>query len=149
MRLVVLKRMLGLSILGCGILLGGSFTSCASADDAVPAKKSVEKKDVAKESAPEKKKVKKFSGRLPVYFGDVVSGDQREAIYEIQASYADRMAALVAQVKALQAQQMSEIEAVLTDEQKKKVADLKAAALAKRKSRAAAIKAANAKPGTE
>src|SRR5690606_7562654 len=117
LRLADYKKAVTLWVLSGSLLPGGSFTSCASAADAA-AVKTAEKKTATKEAAPEKKKAKKFSGRLPVFYGEVVSGEQREKIYAIQMGYADQMAELVAQVKALQAKQMSEIEAVLSEDQK-------------------------------
>ena len=141
MRLAVLKKVLTVMALSGGVLLGSCFTSCAKAEDAA-APKTAETK-AAKEAAPAKKKEKKFSGRLPVFYGEVVSGEQREKIYAIQMGYADEMAALVAQVKALQAKQMAEIEAVLSEEQKKRVEELRAEALAKRKSREVSAKASS------
>ena len=78
------------------------------------------------------KKVKKFRGRLPNYYGQVVDQKQREAIYNIQEEYAPKIAALRAQLAALIKECSDKIAGVLTDEQLKNVEEAKAAARAKR-----------------
>jgi len=90
------------------------------------------------------KKAKKPSGRLPNYYKDVVSRQQREQIYAIQAEYREKIAALKAQLAAMTKEQNEKIAAVLSAEQIEKVEQLKAEAAAKRK-KAAAEK----KPATE
>ena len=74
----------------------------------------------AKPSA-EKKEQPKFRGRLPMYYGDVVSQKQREQIYGIQAKYADQIEQLQKQLDELKASRDAEVEAVLTPEQQAKV----------------------------
>jgi len=64
------------------------------------------------------------SGRLPAYFRDVVSEEQKEQIYAIQAKYREQTEPLEKQLKQLQQAEDAEIEAVLTDKQKKKIAIL-------------------------
>lgn len=71
-------------------------------------------------------------GRLPSYYGDVVSLDQREKIYSIQSKYEVELAALREQLKALVAKRDAEVEAVLSDEQKEQVKKLAAEAKAER-----------------
>jgi hypothetical protein len=75
----------------------------------------------------------KPKGRLPAYFADVVSGEQREKIYSIQAKYADQIKDLNEQLEALDKKQNDEIDAVLTAEQKAKIDAARAEAAAKKK----------------
>lgn len=71
-------------------------------------------------------------GRLPAYYGQVVDEKQREAIYAIQAEYAERIAELQVRLEALMAERNAKIEAVLTPAQRQKLDELKAAAQRKR-----------------
>ena len=76
----------------------------------------------AKAGAKEKPK-----GRLPAYYKDVVTDEQKDQIYVIQAKYEK-------QLDAVKAKQNGEIEALLSAEQKEKLAKVKAEADAKKKS---------------
>lgn len=69
--------------------------------------------------------VKKSRGRLPAYYGKVVTDKQREDIYSIQAKFNEQIAKLQEQLAELTAQRDAEVEKVLTDEQKAEVARLK------------------------
>jgi hypothetical protein len=82
------------------------------------------------------KKEKEAKGRLPAYYGEVVSEEQRAKIYEIQKKYAQQIENLQAQLEALRVKQNEEIEAVLTKEQLDKVNALREAAGAKKKKKA-------------
>ena len=75
---------------------------------------------------------KKVRGRLPAYYAKVVTDEQREKIYKIQAEYRPKIKAIKAQLKALKKERKDKIAAVLTPQQKKQVEE--AAAKAKRKS---------------
>jgi hypothetical protein len=99
---------------------------------------------VGQEKKATEKKTEKSKGRLPAYYADVVSGEQREKIYAIQAKYDAEVKELNAQLAALAKKINDEIEAVLTDEQKQKVADARADAGAKKKKKATDKKAAEA-----
>ncbi|HTN75300.1 MAG TPA: hypothetical protein VL096_08640 [Pirellulaceae bacterium] len=70
----------------------------------------------------------KAKGRLPAYYKDVVTPDQKDKIYAIQAKYGDEISKLAEQMKAATAQRDAEIAAILTAEQKDKVLKLRAAA---------------------
>src|SRR5262245_40007475 len=74
------------------------------------------KKDKAKPAAKEKAK-----GRLPAYFKDVVTDEQRDQIYAIQAKYEKQISDLRSQLDAVQDKQMAEIEGLLSAEQKEKL----------------------------
>ena len=74
----------------------------------------------------------KFRGRLPAYFSRVVSQKQRDAIYGIQAGYADQLAKLESQIRELESARDKEVRDVLTPEQKKQVDAMMAAAKARR-----------------
>jgi hypothetical protein len=103
--------------------------------------KEVGTKATEKEAAPTKKAAKKPAGRLPVFYAEIVTEEQRAKIYVIQGSYADKLKALAAQIKAVQAEQNAEIEAVLTEEQKAKLQAAKDEAAAKRKQKTEAAEA--------
>jgi hypothetical protein len=98
---------------------------------------------VGQDRAAGEKKVQKGTRRLPAYYADVVSEEQRKQIYDIQAKYAKQLQDLNEQLLALTKKQNDEIEAVLTAEQKEKVAAAQAAASAKKKKKAADKKAAD------
>jgi len=115
------------------IVLGGFAHPTAAQEQDAPAK------TVAA------KKAKKPRGRLPNYYKDVVSQQQREQIYAIQAEYRDKIAALKAQLAAMTKERDEKVAGVLTAEQIQKVEQLKAEAAAKRKKAAAEKKAATAK----
>lgn len=73
------------------------------------------------ETAAKKGLAGKLRGRLPDHYPQVVTPEQREAIYKIQAEYQPRIQALKDQLQALQQEQKEKIAAVLTPEQKKQV----------------------------
>ena len=76
-----------------------------------------------------KKAPRKPRGRLPNYYGQVgLSGEQREKIYAVQATYAKEIGALRKQIAELESKRDSEVKAVLTEEQQKKVDELVEAA---------------------
>jgi hypothetical protein len=76
---------------------------------------------------------KEPKGRLPAYFKDVVSAEQREKIYAIQQKYVEQIEALQTQLENLRKKQSDEIDAVLTKEQLDKVAAQRDAAAASKK----------------
>ena len=84
-------------------------------------------------------------GRLPPYFADVVSEEQREKIYAIQAKYSDQIKELNEQLAAVAKKQNDEIDAVLSAAQKAKIDEARAEAVAKKKKKADAKKKAEAK----
>ena len=75
----------------------------------------------------------KFRGRLPAYFKQVISADQKDEIYKIQEDYAKQIQALQNQILALVDKRDEEVRAVLTEEQVKEVEALIAAAKARRR----------------
>ena len=83
----------------------------------------------AKAGAKEKPK-----GRLPAYYKDVVTDEQRDKIYAIQAKFEKQLDDLQSQIDAVKAKQNDEIEALLSAEQKEKLAKVKAEADAKKTS---------------
>jgi Spy/CpxP family protein refolding chaperone len=68
---------------------------------------------------------KKFSRRLPVYYGQLVSAVQKEEIYKIQQSYFGLIELLKLRIEKLEAERDAQIEAVLKPEQKEKLETLK------------------------
>lgn len=76
-------------------------------------------------------------GRLPSYYAQVVTQEQREAIYKIQAEFAPKIQALDLQLKAIKAERDKKVLAVLTPEQRKLVEETAAKAKAGRANRRA------------
>jgi hypothetical protein len=108
---------------------------------AAPIKKAASKKAEAVDKKKPDKKAKP-RGRLPNYYSEVVSEEQREKIYSLQQKSKKKTSDLSKQIKALQKQIREDrkklataIEDVLTDEQKKKVAALKKKPREKRKTK--------------
>jgi Spy/CpxP family protein refolding chaperone len=93
-----------------------------------------EKADPAKPDAPARQRAE-ARGRLPNYFRQVVTPDQREKIYSIQAKYVEQIAVLEKQIADLEAKRDAEVDTILTPEQREKV---KALAEEARKRREAA-----------
>ena len=85
---------------------------------------------------------KKFKGRLPAYYGDIVTQEQREKIYQIQSLFAKQKETLEAQLNALKEKEEQEIENVLSAPQKAKLKQVQEEAAAKRKKKADEKKAA-------
>lgn len=75
----------------------------------------------------EAKERTKPRGRLPAYYSEVVSPEQKEKIYDIQQKYFEQIQQLQEQMKELEQQREAEVTAVLTLEQKERVAQLMAA----------------------
>jgi hypothetical protein len=78
-------------------------------------------------------KAKKAKGRLPAYFADIVTDEQRTAIYKIQESHRKQIGDLEAQLATAREKEMAEIEAVLDAEQKEKLKKAREEAAGKKK----------------
>ena len=100
-----------------------SEKDAAAATSATPAEKPSAKKGKGEKRA-------KPRGRLPAYFGSIVTPELREKIYAIQAEYEPKISQLRKEIDALTKAQDEKINALLTPEQKKKIEELKAAAKA-------------------
>jgi hypothetical protein len=85
---------------------------------------------------------KKAKGRLPQYYADIVTTEQREKIYEIQARHQEKISELNATLLAATRAMNAEIEAVLTAEQKVKLKAAQEEGAAKKKKAGAEKKAA-------
>jgi hypothetical protein len=133
MNLPMWKKLVVVSV-GLG-LLGASLQPVVS----------LAQKPGAKAEAAEGKKAK---GRLPPYYGDIVTPAQRDKIYEIQGKFEAQIAGLAEQIKALQQARETEIEGLLTPEQKTLLDKTRDAARAKIQEKAAAKKTAS-KTATE
>jgi hypothetical protein len=95
-------------------------------------------------------KAKKAKGRLPAYFADIVTDEQRTAIYKIQESYKKQIDDLEAQLAAAREKEMTEIEALLDAEQKEKLKKAREEAAAKKKKKTTTdAAAAESKPTVE
>ncbi|MBC7852211.1 MAG: hypothetical protein IAF94_02150 [Pirellulaceae bacterium] len=75
----------------------------------------------------------KAKGRLPAYYREVVTDEQRDQVYAIQAKYEKQLGDLQSQLESVRAKQNEEIDALLSAEQKEKLAKLREEADAKRK----------------
>jgi hypothetical protein len=89
-------------------------------------------------------KEKKARGRLPAYYADIVTNDQKQKIYDLQSKYARQIEALNEQLEALERQRDGEIENVLTADQKEKLKKAREEGAAKRKKATADKKVAAA-----
>ncbi|MDR1957775.1 MAG: hypothetical protein LBQ54_01810 [Planctomycetaceae bacterium] len=75
---------------------------------------------------------KTFLKRLPNFYKDVVSSDQKEQIYNIQETYFAVISMLELRLEKLKAERDARIEAVLTESQKTKLESVKKAAATSR-----------------
>ena len=116
----------------------------AGGSRAVGAQKPADAKPAAEKKAPARSQ-----GRLPAYFGSVVSAEQREQIYAIQATYAEQIQQLEKQLESLKQKRAAEVEAVLTPEQQAKIKQLRSDAAAKRQDAEKTKAAANDKPAAQ
>src|SRR5262245_2720616 len=85
---------------------------------------------------------KKAKGRLPAYYADIVTEEQRDKIYTIQAKHQDKISELNAQLLAATKAMNTEIENVLTAEQKVKLKAAQEEGAAKKKKAGTEKKAA-------
>ena len=82
-----------------------------------------------------KPKRAKPRGRLPVYYTRVVSQEQRDQIYALQAKFQAEIDKLLSQLKLMEQQRDADIRKVLSPEQQKRVDALVAEAKLKREER--------------
>ncbi len=75
-----------------------------------------------------------LKGRLPPYYGEIVTETQRLQIYAIQEKYDKEIKSLEAQLEGLKNNRAAEIDRVLTTDQRAKLKKVQEAAAAKRKS---------------
>lgn len=64
------------------------------------------------------------SGRLPTYYSEIVTQDQRLKIYSIQSGYNTKIEQLEAEIAKLEAAMKKEMEAVLTQPQLERLEEL-------------------------
>ena len=88
--------------------------------------------ETTKAATTKKKERAKPRGRLPAYYSRVVTSEQREQIYGIQAKFAVEMEKLRMQLETLGEQRDAEVRKVLSDEQRAKVASYQAEAKKRR-----------------
>ncbi len=89
---------------------------------------------------PAKSKARQAKGRLPAFYGRVVTEEQRGEIYAIQTKYRPRIEDLTAELKRLRDEQREEVEAVLTSDQRERIATLRSKSKEGRRQKAAARK---------
>ena len=85
-----------------------------------------------------------FKGRLPPYYGDIVTEAQRRQIYAVQEKYEKQISSLKEQLDAAEKKRDVEIKAILSEEQRAKLKRAQEDGAAKRK-KTAEKKAADAK----
>ena len=78
---------------------------------------------------------KRYSRRLPNFYKDVVSDDQRDKIYQIQQAYHPTIAMLELRLEHLKKERDQIIESVLSDSQKTEVEAARKAAATERAAR--------------
>ncbi len=88
---------------------------------------------------------KKLAGRLPRFFASIVDQEQRDEIYQIQATYREKLAALEQELAELKEAEMSAMEGVLTTAQRKKLDEIRASAEKSAKAKSASSKTLAAK----
>jgi len=107
----------------------------------------------AKKTNKADKTEKKAKGTLPAYYADIVTAEQRERIYTIQAKHQEKITELNDALATAKMAMTSEIEGVLTAEQKVKLKAAQEEGAAKKKKSAtdkkAAEEAAKAAPAAE
>ena len=118
-------RSLSVSMLLAAMLLGIAHASAPAKD---PSSKAPGAPAVKRQ-----KKARQSKGRLPNYYGGVVTEEQRQKIYDIQKEYNPEIRKLREQLKKLTADRDEKIDKVLTPEQREQIAELKQAAKEKRK----------------
>lgn len=92
--------------------------------------------DVPPADSPDAQRTRKPPrGRLPAYYGRVVSEEQRLEIYRIQAMYNKQIDDLRSQIEGLLTQRDAEVSDVLTEEQLREVEQLAEAARSRRSTR--------------
>lgn len=78
---------------------------------------------------------KRYTRRLPNYYKDVVSDDQRDQIYKIQQAYHPVVAMLELRLEQLKKERDQIVESVLSESQKVEIETAKKAATAEREAR--------------
>jgi Skp family chaperone for outer membrane proteins len=104
------------------LLLMALWTASAAAQDPPPPGAA---ETPVQAAVPENGAAKKPRGRLPAYYGKVVTEKQREEIYGIQAKFNEEIAKLQGQLETLSTKRDAEIEKLLTDEQRADIARFK------------------------
>ena len=129
------KVLMGLAVAPLALALLVS-NGQVNGDDKAETKQEVKNKERAKPR-----------GRLPAYFATVVSPEQREKVYAIQARYSKQMEDLQRQIVELSATLDKEVDGVLTAEQLERVNAKRDEAKAKRGDRSKKEAAADKKEG--
>jgi len=104
----------------------------AKAEESAPAAGATSGKKGAKKPS----SARKPAARLPNYYKDVVTEEQREKILAIQKEYTAKIDPLRKELEKLTAERDEKIEAVLTPQQKQELEKIKAAAKAARDAKA-------------
>jgi len=133
-----------LMLVGCMADRGWAQEDPVAEPAAKPAAEPAVKPAAEPAAKPAAKQRAKPRGRLPNFYRTVVTEEQREAIYEIQADSATEIKALQAQIDALVADRDAKVQALLSPEQLQKIKQAEAESKAKRDAKKAAKDAAPA-----
>ncbi|WDI43470.1 hypothetical protein [Bremerella sp. P1] len=108
---------------------------------AIPAISTLSAQEAEQAAAPSEPK-KEIRGRLPAHWNDIVTEDQKKAIYKIQHGYQDQIKKLEIEIAKLESAMEDEVKAVLTDAQQSRLKELIAEEELRRKKNEAAKAAA-------
>ena len=97
----------------------------------------VTENEATEEKSEKKAKSKRAVHRLPNYFGQIVTEEQKVEIYKIQDEYAPKVQEYREKLAGVLKERNAKIHAVLTPEQKEKLEQMKQEAIAKRKTKQA------------
>lgn len=113
-RSVLVMALAGICSVALAQEKASSSKSTRSKSSSSASKSSSSKTSAAKEE-------KGISGRLPRYFAAIVDDKQREEIYEIRASFREKVEKLEAELKSLKEDEMKAMEKVLSTTQRRKL----------------------------
>lgn len=135
---------LGLSMIGVSSATQ-QFAAAQNEDESSQSKTKQMQKDELESSA----EGPKLSGRLPRYYSAVVRPEQRQTIYQIQATYRQEIAKLQLQLDELKQRESQEIAQVLSEEQRDRVKQMQNAGVTSSSPNSASMKASAAESPSE
>ncbi len=122
-------------LMGLGVV-SSNLVQAAAKEDAKAASEKAKPKAKAKARPNAKaKKAANKETRLPGFYREVLTDEQRPQVADVFAKYNGKLARLKAEIKSLTAERDQAVEALLSDSQKARLAQLKADAKSKRAQR--------------
>jgi hypothetical protein len=97
-------------------------------------------------TAAKERQARQPAARLPNYYREIVTEEQREKILAIQRQYAAKIDPLRRELEKLTQERNEKIESLLTPEQRKQLAEIRAAAKAKRDAKSSAKSGKSTRP---